>query len=74
LDFTKEDFELWWNSEITTKIRERFQREQETITELVMSSGTLADTPGLTAQLTARAVGEAAGLNYFLKKEFLEDD
>lgn len=70
---TLEEFQIWWNLPQTREVLSRIVEQKEGIVEQILDSNTLSDNAGLTAQLTARAVGEIAGLDYFIKKEFLEE-
>lgn len=74
MDFTREEFDQWWHDKVTREVIAKLVKDQEALKNTLVEGTTLSDSPGLTAQLTARLIGEIAGLEHVIKKEFLEDD
>ena len=73
MDLSKEELEEWWHSKATQEVVKEFVKWRDAITTEMLDGRTLSDNAGFTAQMTARAVGEIAGLNYLIERKFVED-
>jgi len=69
---SKEEVEEWVSHPVTKWKLSKLSVAVADLSDKVISGGTLADAPGLTAQLTAREVGEAAGVRAAIS--ILEDE
>ena len=70
MDFGKEELEEWKANKITRFMMHQIGDEIDRIKDVLATGGTLDG--DRTGQLTARAVGEAAGLDWVLQETFLE--
>lgn len=71
---SKEAFLEWRESPVTKEILARIEAQRQYLLQALENGSTLADDPGLTAQLTARMIGELAGINYLTNTEFYNED
>jgi len=71
---TKEEHQLWLALPQTKEILSKIVEWKSAIIQEIIESRTLSDNAGLTAQMTARAVGEIAGLDFILERKYLEDE
>ncbi len=71
---SKQDVEEWLSSPVTKWAASRLQKERDTLSRVLDSGNTLANDPGYTAQLTARLIGEIAGLDHAISYDYLKDD
>lgn len=74
MDITKDEFRDWWNNEVTKAVIKELTSQRNDLTEELLAGKTLSGEAGMTAQLTARVVGEIAGLDYIINREFLHRD
>ena len=73
MDLTKAELDEWLSLKATREVLKHFVAKRADIRADVGNGLTLDADVGTTAQTTARAVGEIAGLNYFIEKEFIEE-
>lgn len=71
---SKEDYEEWLNLPVTKAILEQIADQRQHLLDAMEAGATLGENSGLTAQLTARLIGELAGVSYILNKEFINFD
>jgi hypothetical protein len=71
---TKEEFQEWWYLPQTQEVVAKLKEFRQAVVDEILESRTLSDNAGMTAQMTARAVGEIAGLDFFIEKRFQEDE
>lgn len=69
---TKQDLVEWIESPVTKWYRDKLREEKADLEEQLAGGSTLDPAPGATAQLTARIVGEIAGLNFAINRDFLD--
>ena len=72
MDFTNEELEEWLASKVTKEIFKAFRTLREDLVETIATGG--SQDGDKTGQLTARAVGEISGLDFFIEKRFLDND
>jgi hypothetical protein len=72
---SKDEVRAWRDGFVTREIFRRAQEERKTLS-VQLDEGEMMDpdNPAITPQRYARAVGEIAGLNYFLKFEGDEEE
>ena len=71
---TRDEISEWQVSPVTKYMLYRCKEAQEFVKERLDSGNTLHNEVGLTAQVTARAVGEIAGLEYIIAQEFFTEE
>jgi len=71
---TKEEFQEWWYLPQTREVLGMMAVERQESAQKLIDGQTLSEDVGLTAQMTARAVGEVAAFDWFLEKRFLDDE
>jgi len=70
---TSEEFKEWQRLPVTRWVFVELEGRRNEVRNDMADGTILSETPGLTAQLAARAVGEIAGINFILNKDFLPD-
>ena len=73
MNLTKTELDEWLNLKATREVMWHFIEKRSSIRADMGNGLTLDADAGTTAQTTARAVGEIAGLDYFIDKEFIEE-
>ena len=73
-EIAAEEKQEWLRNPVTKWYFSQVEEAQAALGEQLKNGASLAETPGLTAQLTARLVGELAGLNFLISKDFINDN
>ena len=69
---TRSEMEEWKSSLVTKWVVSQVEETREDLSVRLEGGDTLSDEPGLTAQLTARLVGEIAGLDWIINQEYMD--
>ena len=69
---TRSEMEEWKSSPVTKWVVSQVEETREDLSVRLEGGDTLSNEPGLTAQLTARLVGEIAGLDWIINQEYMD--